>query len=377
MKTVLKFTAGLLLAIGLFAFAFYRTPQEQLFTQHLKAAQQQDASAALLVAQDYLNGIGVKPDLKQAIHWYQQSYSLGNAQAALELARLYQTGQHLPAEPETSLAYLQAAAQGNVPQAQYELANAYTQGNHVPQHNGQALFWYMKAANNGSPAAQTLVRTLATEQPELSAQMTHFMQTLQDAQAGNSQAQLEVGQAYRYGFPILQNNQEAFAWLKKAWESSQQELFQAAFELADLYYKGEGTEKDTNRAMVLFSKAAENKNPAAQYQLGEFAYMDNPPRLEDAFAWFSNAAAQGNAKAQYMTGFMLLQGQGTAASVPLAIRFFEQAGQQNNSDAQYVLGQIYTKGWGVKKDPSQGRIWLEKAAENGNEAAKALLTPAV
>ena len=70
---------------------------------------------------------------------------------------------------------------------------------------------------------------------------------------------------------------------------------------------------------------------------------------------------------------MLLQGQGTEKSVPLAIRFFEQAAEQNDASAQYVLGQIYLKGLGIKADPSKGRLWLERAAENGNESARALL----
>ena len=125
--------------------------------------------------------------------------------------------------------------------------------------------------------------------------------------------------------------------------------------------------------MSLFEKAAALQNPSAQYQMGVFAYGENPARFEDAFAWFSNAATQGHAQAQYMTGFMLLQGQGTAKSVPLAIRFFEQSAEQNDAAAQYVLGQIYTKGLGIKKDIQKGRQWLERAAENGSEAAKALL----
>ena len=121
------------------------------------------------------------------------------------------------------------------------------------------------------------------------------------------------------------------------------------------------------------AKAAELKNPQAQYLLGEYAYTDNPSRFEDAFAWFSNAAAQGHIKAQYMTGFMLLQGQGTAKSVPLAIRFFEQAAEQNDPSAQYVLGQIYLKGLGVRRSPRRGRAWLERAVENGSEPAKQML----
>ena len=143
--------------------------------------------------------------------------------------------------------------------------------------------------------------------------------------------------------------------------------------LSEQYARGEGVEQNEEKALEMLASAAELKSPVAQFKLGEMAYTENPPRLEDAFAWFSNAAAQGNARAQYMTGFMLLQGQGTAKSVPLAIEFFEQASNQNDPDAQYVLGQIFLKGIGVKKNRIRGRAWLKLAVDNGSEDAKKLL----
>ena len=74
-----------------------------------------------------------------------------------------------------------------------------------------------------------------------------------------------------------------------------------------------------------------------------------------------------------MTGFMLMQGQGTKKSIPLAITFFREAAEQNYPSAQYVLGQIYFKGLGVPADKKAGRKWLELAAQNGNAAAQELL----
>ena len=74
-----------------------------------------------------------------------------------------------------------------------------------------------------------------------------------------------------------------------------------------------------------------------------------------------------------MTGFMLMQGQGTERSVPLAIEFFKKAANQNDTAAQYVLGQIYWKGLGVAKDKKEGRLWLEKASAGGNLSARELL----
>ncbi|MBR2081914.1 MAG: sel1 repeat family protein [Elusimicrobiaceae bacterium] len=418
MKTFLKILIGLLLAGGLFTFAFYRTPQERAFTKNLKLAQAGDMDAAIQVAQAYLNGAGTKPNPEQALTWYQQAAAADKPQAAWELYQYYdkqgvfeqqeeddyeeprpvmdpfddpfgprqgypmaepqpmrQTSRrNLTEEKELALAYLQSAAQADFAPAQYELGNLYAQGSKgFPQHKGQSLFWYMKAAQNGSNPAQAKVTALTTEDPALYAQTEQFMQTLTMAQQNDPQAMFQLAQAYRQGIPVLRDDAVAAEWFKKAWDKSDKTLSQAAFELADQYYKGEGVEQNSDTATELLAQAAQLKNPYAQYLLGEYAYTDDPARLEDAFAWFSNAAAQGHAKAQYMTGFMLLQGQGTAKSVPLAIRFFEQAAQQNDASAQYVLGQIYLKGLGVKRSPRQGRVWLERAVENGSEPAKEML----
>lgn len=425
MKTFLKVLVGVLLAGGLFMFAFYRTPQERAFNKNLKLAQTGDMNAALQLAQAYMNGTGTKPSTQQALSWYKQAAAAGKPQAAWELYQYYvrqgaleerdemeddfreepafedpfmdrprssaRRGKRSFDEEEpyrpvrrpavrrkpaadkgTALAYLQTAAQADFVPAQDELGNLYAQGKALPQHNGQALFWYTKAAQNGSAAAQAKVKETATKDPALSAQMEQFMQHLQAAQNDDLQAMLQLAQAYHQGNPILRDDVTALEWYRKAWDKSDRTLSQAAFEMADLYYS-EGPEQNTEKAAEFLAAAAELKNPQAQYVLGEHAYTDDPARLEDAFAWFSNAAAQGHAQAQYMTGFMLLQGQGTAKSVPLAIRFFEQAAEQNEPSAQYVLGQIYLKGLGVRRSPRQGRAWLEKAVENGSEPAKEML----
>ena len=372
MKTFLKVFIGVLLAAGLFTFAFYRTPQEKAFARHLKQAQNGQQTAMLSLAQDYLLGKGTAPDTAQALKWYQQAAADGNTQAVWELYELYSSGKYLPADPQTAWPYLQTAAHAQVPAAQYEMGNAYTQGTQVPAHTGQALFWYMTAAQNGSAAARAKVKALATEEPDLFNEVNQFTQHLQAAQK-DPQAMLLVAKAYRKGQPVLQDDELATQWFQKAWDASDHTLAPAALALREQYLAGQGVEKDENAAADFLAKAAELKDPQAQYLLGEQAYTDQPARLEDAFAWFSNAAAQGHSQAQYMTGFMLLQGQGTPPSVPLALRFFEQAADQENNAAQYVLGQVYLKGLGVKRSPRKGRAWLERAAQNGSEAAQALL----
>ena len=223
----------------------------------------------------------------------------------------------------------------------------------------------------GSPEAQETLRAQREADPDFYDVVNRFSATLLLAAQGDSQAKLSAGEGYRMGYPVTKNDEEALRYFTLAWQEGQ--LSAAAFELSEMYQKGEGTEKDENKALELLGAAAQAKNPSAQYALGERAYKAEPANYQDAFAWFSNAAEGGLAQAQYMTGFMLMQGQGTERSVPLAIEFFKKAATQNDSAAQYVLGQIYWKGLGVPKDKKEGRAWLEKAAAGGNLAARELL----
>ena len=375
MKTVLKLILLLLVLAGIYWFVFYKTPDQQLFERTLSAARAGDTQAAFEVAGLYAAGRGTAaPNGNQAAEWYRKAAADGNVQAAWELARLYIQGTVLPQNLEEAAVYLQLAARRGSADAQNELARFYAQGlGGLPTHAGESLYWYLQAAAQGQENAQNAAQDVQLEDPQLYEAVSRFAGVLTRAGQGNSQAQLEAGQALHSGYPRARNDEEAFEWLTRCWQEGDK-LPQAAYELSQLYQNGEGTEKDEAKAMELLSAAAQAKNPDAQYQFGALAYGANPPKYEDAFAWFSNAAAAGQPQAQYMTGFLLMQGQGTPKSVPLAIDFFRKAAEQNHTAAQYVLGQIYWKGLGVAVDKKQGEQWLRRAADGGSEPAKALLS---
>ena len=182
---------------------------------------------------------------------------------------------------------------------------------------------------------------------------------------------VQVAQAYQTGAEILQDTQTAEKWLSKAWEETKNT--QAGYELAQLYLKEENNFYQEEKGIKLLAQLAALSYAPAQYDLGAWAYRQDPPNYKDAYAWFSNAAANGDARGQYMTGFMLMQGQGMTRSTPLATHFFEQAAGQDYAPAQYVLGQIYYKGLGVVPDKKKGQQWLEKASRNGSVPAQVFL----
>lgn len=372
MKNFLKIAVALLVAAGIYAFVFYKTPQQRTFAKTLTQAQAGDVPSAVKTGDFYAQGLGVEPNGAQSAEWYRKAAAQGDTGAAWKLAQLYIQGTLVKQDYEEALPYLQLSAQAGNVAAQTELARFYSEGlGGLSASKGDSILWNLKASAMGSQEAQEALRAQREADPDFYDVVNRFSATLLLAAQGNTQAQLSAGEGYRMGYPVTKNDEEALRYFTLAWQEGQ--LPAAAFELSEMYQKGEGTEKDENKALELLGAAAQAKNPSAQYALGERAYKAEPANYQDAFAWFSNAAEGGLAQAQYMTGFMLMQGQGTERSVPLAIEFFKKAANQNDTAAQYVLGQIYWKGLGVPKDKKEGRAWLEKASAGGNLAARELL----
>ena len=372
-KRILQIISAVLIG-GLFYWAFlYKTPDEKHFAATLAEAQKGNISAQVEAGDLYAQGKGTAQQGEQALSWYRKAALEGDTTALWKCADLYIRGEIIVQDLEEAVPFLQLAAkQGNI-SAQRELARFYEQGlGGLPKHPAESLYWNFLAAQAGDVQAREAVAQVGQQQPLLAASVKRFIEELEAAHEGDKESRLRVGEAYKRGEPILANGEEAAYWLEQAWKENN--FPQAGYALALLYQSGEaGLPANPDGANKLLGELAQISYPPAQYTLGELAYKNEPPKYEDAFAWFSNAAAGSYAPGQYMTGFMLMQGQGTTRSVPLAITYFRSAAEQDYVDAQYVLGQIYWKGLGVPADKKAGRKWLERAAANGNEAARHLL----
>ena len=112
--------------------------------------------------------------------------------------------------------------------------------------------------------------------------------------------------------------------------------------MAILYEKGEGVEKDYEKAFALFKKASEMGHAPAQtnlarYYLGNYGHEKN---LSEAFKLYSEAALSGGPSD---TGW---------------------------PEAQYQLAKSYKKGIGTEINPDISMYWLQQAALQGHSEAK-------
>ena len=81
------------------------------------------------------------------------------------------------------------------------------------------------------------------------------------------------------------------------------------------------------------------------------------------------AAADGNARAQFEVAAIYTEGRAVEANPAEAAKWYERSAAQGFVPAQYRLGNLYEAGTGVEKDLEMARLWYQRAADAGNRMA--------
>ena len=126
----------------------------------------------------------------------------------------------------------------------------------------------------------------------------------------------------------------------------------AQYNLGQCYKNGEGVTQDDTQAVYWFRKAAEQGLASAQNTLG-ICYKNGKGVTQNyaqAAIWFHKAANQGNVSAQYNLGVCYDNGYGVKQDYTQAVYWYRKVADQGNASAQYNLGVCYDNGYGVKQD---------------------------
>ncbi len=94
------------------------------------------------------------------------------------------------------------------------------------------------------------------------------------------------------------------------------------------------------------------------------ANIDLPPLTIGPLS-LRNAAAHGDAAAQFEVAARFAQGKGVPQSLSEAIKWYRRSAAQGFAPAQYRLGSMYERGLGMTTDVQRARIWYRRAAEQG------------
>ena len=191
-----------------------------------------------------------------------------------------------------------------------------------------------------------------------------FSEFLIEAEAGNSQAQFNVADAYSKGVGVAKDEAEALRWCL---QSANQGFAPAQNRIGYMYENGIGVPKDYTQAIRWFSNAAEQKLPAAQYNLG-YMYEEGEGVNIDylrAIDLYRQAAAAGCAAAQNGLGMAYIRGRGVPMNATEAFNLFHLAAEQGNPEAQHNLGSMYLEGKGTTRNYPEALKWFTEAAKQG------------
>ena len=100
------------------------------------------------------------------------------------------------------------------------------------------------------------------------------------ADAGDAEAQFQLGTCYRFGSGVKPDSEEAVYWLEK---SAKQNNAYAQFALGTCYQDGEGVDEDIDTALDWFERAAALGLSDAQCAIGTY-YFDEEEDKETALA---------------------------------------------------------------------------------------------
>lgn len=172
---------------------------------------------------------------------------------------------------------------------------------------------------------------------------------MRSAQFGNSDSQFNTGLSYEYGVLGREKDMEkAISWYRKAAESGQRS---ALLNMGAIYYNGRGVDFDFDRALYYFTWAADKGDTQAMVNLGniynEGKYSKRDPEM--AIANWMDAAQRGAISCYALIGKMYYQGDGVRRNLKKALAYFQQGA--DGADCQYHIALYYYHGQGgIKKN---------------------------
>ena len=222
------------------------------------------------------------------------------------------------------------------------------------------------------PAELALADRPRPDPPEIDVTELHIAALRELAEAGDAEAQTELGERYEHGRGVAQDDRAAVSWFRRA---AEQGHLPGQAALGFMYATGRGVAQDHAEAVRWFRRAADQGNARSQYNLGT-SYRDGRGVVQDdteAVRWFRRSAEQGSAFGQTGLGAMYDTGRGVQRNDAEAVRWYRRAADQGDAFAQRNLGVMYREGRGVSRDDREAVRWFRRSANQGHSVGQAEL----
>ncbi len=178
----------------------------------------------------YYSGWGVTQDIRLFAEWIKKSCDNGWDQGCQTLGWIYHEGIGLPKNlKEAHKWYLKAAIENDDAEAMYNVGLDYYHGDGVEKDINQTKEWYRKAAEKNHPGAANNLAGLYEQSGDYSNAVKYWRIA---ADGGNNNSQFALGMCYLQGvYGCAKNTQLAIQLFKKAADQGHMRALQKLSEL--------------------------------------------------------------------------------------------------------------------------------------------------
>lgn len=141
----------------------------------------------------------------------------------------------------------------------------------------------------------------------------------------------------------------------------------AQFNLALMFFKGDGVPQDLAKSVEFIQKSAAQGYAPAQSALADLyaSGVRLPRNASKAVELYRKAAEQGFPGAQIGLASMYRSGEGVSKDIAKALELYQRAAEHGEDAASVNLGLMYEYGHGVPKDFAKAMEWYRRGADRG------------
>ena len=333
-------------------------------------AEKGNANAQYWMGKYCVRGVCNEQDVINSVEWYRKAAEQGHVEAQLALGEYYENGEGVEKDEREAVKWYRKAAEQGSSWGQICLGKCYANGVGVEQDDREAVNWCLKAdedldyravdalkemAEQGNAIAMGVLRERAEQKDTIRTREYGECVTV-FTKSGGSEVQLWLGNCYKNGTGVEQNDVEAAKWYRRAAEQNEEN---AQYELGKCYAEGVGVEKDIHEAIKWYSKAAENNSDDAMYELGKCyaAGLGVKKSKKKAIEYYCRAAQRYNKEAREALEEMIEKGSTTALTA------VKKVAEMDCDWARYLMGKCYANGTCVERDENEAVRWYRQASE--------------
>lgn len=241
----------------------------------------------------------------------------------------------------------------------------------IDSTSGEEL--YFEAAMRGEAWAQTALAKIYLQRPDDAKRRQKGMELLRLAAAQKDPEAIRLlVDVTASGWNGPTSNDPALSKLEEAAEIGSAD---AQYQLASIYARGLGVERNIESAIMWGSKAADQGNSEAQLATGQMLIeSSNPEKKAKALRYLQSAVEAGNTGAVLFLASAVGNGRfDLPKDETRAESLLKPWAEKGNADCQFVLAALYKFGESFAHRRNEAYVWMRRAADQGHTDALKIL----